>query len=157
MCYNYYLINKKKDTENKIYYEKYINYFNKIFGNEDIQKLTSKQFNEYVLKKMIILYYSGIIKFTPNVYKDKNVLNELQLIKDFFEIFEVYQSERDNKQDILINNIKKIFKIISERFKDSDKDIFKGLTFLFTQIVENNKSNEKLFSLCFINILVDEN
>ena len=58
---------------------------------------------------MIILYYSGIIKFTPNVYKDKNVLNELQLIKDFFEIFEVYQSERGNKQDILINDIKKIF------------------------------------------------
>ena len=155
-CYNYYLINKKKDMENKIYYEKYINYFKDIFGNEDIQKLNSKQFNECVLKRMIILYYSGIIEFTSNVYKDKTVLNELQLIKDFFEILEVYQSERDNKLDILIDDIKKIFQILSERFKDSGEDIFKGLTFLFSQIVKNDKSNEKLFSQCFINILVDE-
>ena len=155
-CYNYYLKNEKKNTEIKIYYEKYINYFKEIFSNEDVQKLKPKQFNEYVLKKMITLYYSGIVEFTPNAYKDKSVLNELQLIKDFFEIFEVYQSERDNKLDKLIEDIKKLFLIISERFKDTGEGIFKGLIDLFSQIVEKDKSKEKLFSLCFINILVDE-
>ena len=156
ICYNYYLINKKKDNENKIYYEKYINYFKEIFSNEDIQKLNYNQFNECILKKMIILYYSGIIEFTPNVYKDKTVLNELQLIKDFFEILEVYRAQKNNKLDTLIDDIKKIFQIIFERFKDTGENIFKGLTFLFSQIVEKDESKEKLFSLCFINILVDE-
>ena len=155
-CYNYYLINKKKDTENIKYYEKYINYFKEMFGNKEIQNLNSKQFNDSILKKMIILYYSGIIEITPNVYKDKTVLNELQLINDFFEILDVYQNERDDKLDILIDDIKKLFLILSERFNDTGEDIFKGITFFFSQIVENNKLKEKLFSLCFINILIDE-
>ena len=76
-----------------------------MFGNKEIQNLNSKQFNDSILKEMIILYYSGIIEITPNVYKDKNILNELQLINDFFEILDVYQSEKDNELDKLIEDI----------------------------------------------------
>ena len=156
ICYNHYLINKKKDTKNEKYYEKYINYFKEIFDDKEIPNLTSKQFKEHILKKMIIIYYSGIVEFTPDVYKDKNVLNELQLIKDFFEILDVYLNDCNNKIDVYIDDIKKIFPTLFERMNVRDDKTFQAISFLFAQVVENNKIKEKLFSLCFINILVDE-
>ena len=152
-CYNYYLKEKKDETEeNEGYYEKYINYFKDLFGNKEIlDNLYSKDFIKFIIKKINILYYSGIINIS--VVLKKNIINELQLIKDFIEILNVY---RNKLYDSIGEELKRIFPILYENLSKKGQNIFKGLQELFSEIVENNKTKKKYFSLCFINILIEE-
>ena len=147
-CFNYYKENKKEKDDNE-YYEKYINYFKEMFTDKEIQDLESNDFIDCIIKKMFILYYSVIIESTDAF------INELQIIKDFFEILNIYKSV-DKSLYSFSDNIKTIFPLLNERMKDREGDIFEGLKSLFSTIVENDKQKEKYFSVCFINLIMDE-
>ena len=152
-CYNYYKENKKKTEDNK-YYEKYVKYFRYLFSEKEILKLDSNEFTDYVIKKMFIIYYSGITDI-PEYSKNKSSFkNEIQFIKDLFEILNVYKSNDGLYQ--MSENIKKIFPSLNNRISEKGNDIFSGLGDLFSSIVENKKEKGELFSLCFINIIIDE-
>lgn len=153
-CYNYYLKEKNESEENEEYYEKYINYFKDLFGNKEIlDNLYSKDFVEFIIKKIFILYYSGIINISVVLKNNLSVINKLQLIKDFIEILNVY---RNKLSDTISEELKKIFPLLYVNLSKEGDNIFKGLQELFSEIVENNKTKEKYFSLCFINILIEE-
>ena len=153
-CYKYYKENKRKYNDN--YYEKYINYFKELFSFDELSKLNSNQFIDYVIKKMFIIYYSGIINI-PNFYdNESNYKNEIQFIKDFFEILNVYKRINNNNLYQASENIKVLFPCLNKRMSERGNDIFSGLSDLFSLIVERKKETGELFSLCFINIIIEE-
>ena len=152
-CYNYYKENEKKKEDDK-YYEKYVNYFKYLFSDKEILKLDSNEFTDYVIKKMFIIYYSGIIDIPEYSKNESTFKNEIQFIKDLFEIIDVYKSN-DNLYQIS-ENIKKIFPSLNNRISEKGNNIFSGLGDLFSSIVENKKEKGELFSLCFINIIIEE-
>jgi hypothetical protein len=153
-CFNYYLKEKEETEEDEKYYEKYINYFKDLFGNEEIlDYLDSRDFVDFIIKKIYILYYSVIINISIVSKINLSIIHELQLIKDFIEILNVYTI---NLIDAIGEELKKIFPKLYENLSKKGDNVFKGLQELFSEIVENNKIKEKYFSLCFINILIDE-
>jgi hypothetical protein len=150
-CFNYYKNNRKKDDK---YYEKFINYFKDLFASEEIQELDPNTFTEFITKKMIILYYSSQIEF-PDDLKKNSYINELQLIKELFYLLNVYKSINNDYVSIS-ENIKKLFSLLNDVISFRGNEVFKGYTSLFSGITENDKSKEKLFALCFINMLIEE-
>ena len=150
-CFNYYKNNRKKDDK---YYEKFINYFKDLFASEEIQELDPNTFTEFITKKMIILYYSSQIEF-PDDLKKNSYINELQLIKELFYLLNVYKSINNDYVSIC-ENIKKLFSLLNDVISFRGNEVFKGYTSLFSGITENDKSKEKLFALCFINMLIEE-
>ena len=150
-CLNYYIKNpKKKEDEN--YYEKYIDYFKGLFADKELKELNAEDFTDYVTKKMFIIYYTIIIDFTDGIENK----NDLQLIKDLFEIINVYKSINNDNLYSISENIKNLLPSINDRMSEKGSKIIDGLSTLFSMIVENDKKKEKNFSTCFINILIEE-
>ena len=153
-CYNFYKNNKKKQIEDN-YLEKLINYFKEIFEDEKIKEFNSEEFTDNITKKMLILFYSQIIDF--RIPKNNALKNGLQLIKDFFEILNIYKSINNDNLYSISENLKSIFPSLKERMSETKNDIFKGLSEdLFPSIVEKDESKKQAFSPCFINIINDE-
>ena len=153
-CYNYYKYNKRNKEEDN-YFEKFTNYFKEIIGDEKINELNSNDFTNNITKKMFILFYSRIIDFT---YSSRNKLkNELQLIKDLFEIINIYKIINNDNLYSISENLKTLFPILLDRLSDRGNDIFKGLSEgLFPSIVEKDELKKNSFSSCFINIIKEE-
>ena len=136
-CYNYYKNNKKNKTEEN-YFEKLVNYFKEIFGDEKIKEFNSNDFTDNITKKIFILFYCQIIDFT-NSSKNK-LKNELQLIKDLFEILNIYRSINNDNLYSISENLKSLFPLILDRMSDIGNDIFKGLSEdIFPAIVEKDE------------------
>ena len=153
-CYNYYKNNKKNKTEEN-YFEKLVNYFKEIFGDEKIKEFNSNDFTDNITKKIFILFYCQIIDFT-NSSKNK-LKNELQLIKDLFEILNIYRSINNDNLYSISENLKSLFPLILDRMSDIGNDIFKCLSEdIFPAIVEKDELKKQSFSSCFINIINEE-
>ena len=104
---------------------------------------------------MLILFYSQIIDFT-NSSKNK-LKNGLQLIKDLFEILNIYKSINNNNLYSISENLKSLFPLMLDRMTDRGNDIFKGLSEEhFLSIVEKDEFKKQSFSSCFINIINEE-
>ena len=139
-------------SNSDIILDEYIKFFKELFENKNIIKLEDNYLEEDVINIMKTIFFYCFEYNTQNYSGDKK---QIYIINDFFDIFEVYSTINKNN---LSDCIKKLFNLISDRFeyKGFNKDFEDIQNNLFSEIIENNKANEKEFSKCFINILIQE-
>ena len=153
-CFNFYLHNNTKGEDEKQYYEPYINYFKDIFNNEEVQNLDSNNFTEYITKKLVFIYNSGLVNLS-NIY-NSDIKEKLQLIKEFFDILDIYKKINNDNLNTISENLKSLFILMKNRMEENRDSAFPSIQKFFSEIVQSDEAKKKSFSFCFINMLVEE-
>ena len=139
--------------DNDEFLQEYIKFFKEILERKNIIDLENNYFNEVIIKNLKRMYFYGFKYNTQNYMGDKR---QIYIINDFFGLMEIYEKIYNNDNDNFCSYIKNLFPLISNRmeYEGFDKDFNNIKNYLFPDIIENEKSNEKYFSKCFIDILI---